>query len=67
MPTLKVGDKVKVKSGAKTYSGGSLAVFVYTQVYEVVQVGANGKSDYIVIGQNGQVTAAVKAEDLKKV
>lgn len=67
VPTLKVGDKVKVKPGAKTYSGGSLAVFVYTQVYEVVQVGANGKSDYIVIGQNGQVTAAVKAEDLKKV
>lgn len=67
VPTLKVGDKVKVTPGAKTYSGGSLAVFVYTQTYEVVQVGANGKSDYIVIGHDGQITAAVKAADLRKV
>ena len=62
-----VGDKVKVKHGAKTYNGGSLALFVYTSVYEVMQVGSGDREDYIVIGQVGQVTAAVKADDLKKI
>ena len=62
-----VGDKVKVNYGAKTYSGGSLALFVYTNVYEVMQAGSGDREDYIVIGQGGQVTAAVRAEDLKKV
>lgn len=62
-----VGDKVKVNYGAKTYNGGSLALFVYTNVYEVMQVGSGDREDYIVIGQGGQVTAAVKAEDLKKI
>ena len=62
-----VGDKVKVNYGAKTYSGGSLALFVYTNVYEVMQAGSGDREDYIVIGQGGQVTAAVKAKDLKKV
>ena len=62
-----VGDKVKVNPGAKTYNGGSLALFVYTNVYEVMQAGSGDREDYIVIGQGGQVTAAVRAEDLKKV
>lgn len=62
-----VGDKVKVNYGAKTYNGGSLALFVYTNVYEVMQVGSGDKKDYIVIGQNGEITAAVRAEDLKKI
>ena len=62
-----VGDKVKVNYGAKTYSGGSLALFVYTNVYEVMQVGSGDRKDYIVIGQNGEITAAVRAEDLKKI
>ena len=62
-----VGDKVKVNYGAKTYNGGSLALFVYTNVYEVMQAGSGDREDYIVIGQGGQVTAAVRAEDLKKV
>ena len=62
-----VGDKVKVNYGAKTYNGGSLALFVYTSVYEVMQVGSGDREDYIVIGQNGQVTAAVRAEELKKI
>ncbi|MBE5714846.1 MAG: Lyzozyme M1 (1,4-beta-N-acetylmuramidase) [Ruminiclostridium sp.] len=62
-----VGDKVKVNYGAKTYNGGSLALFVYTNVYEVMQAGSGDRKDYIVIGQNGEITAAVKAEDLKKV
>lgn len=62
-----VGDKVKVNYGAKTYNGGSLALFVYTNVYEVMQVGSGDREDYIVIGQGGQVTAAVRAEDLTKI
>ena len=62
-----VGDKVKVNYGAKTYNGGSLALFVYTNVYEVMQVGSGDREDYIVIGQDGQVTAAVRAEDLTKI
>ena len=62
-----VGDKVKVNYGAKTYNGGSLALFVYTNVYEVMQAGSGDREDYIVIGQGGQGTAAVRAEDLKKI
>ena len=59
---LKVGDKVKVKSGAKTYTGTSLASFVYGQVYDVMEI----KGDRVVIGQKRKVTAAVRAEDLIK-
>lgn len=62
-----VGDKVKVNYGAKTYNGGSLALFVYTNVYEVMQAGSGDREDYIVIGQGGQVTAAVRADDLTKI
>lgn len=62
-----VGDKVKVNYGAKTYNGGSLALFVYTNVYEVMQAGSGDREDYIVIGQGGQVTAAVRAEDITKI
>ena len=32
-----------------------------------MQAGSGDREDYIVIGQGGQVTAAVKAKDLKKV
>jgi len=58
--TIKVGSKVKVKAGAKTYTGGSLASFVYNTIYDVQQI--NG--DRAVIGLKGQVTAAVKMSDL---
>lgn len=64
--TFKVGDKVKVKVGAKTYNGGGLAPFVYTLIYDVMQVGISGKPDYIVIGQNGDITAAIHDYDLIK-
>ena len=67
MQKFAVGDKVKVNYGAKTYNGGSLALFVYTNVYEVMQAGSGDREDYIVIGQGGQITAAVKAKDLKMV
>ena len=54
------GDKVTVKVGAKTYTGGGLADFVYKNTYTVIQV--NG--DRVVIGVNGVVTAAMNAKDL---
>lgn len=61
-PTFKVGDKVGVKQGAKTYDNKSLASWVYTTVFDVLQV--NG--DRVVIGLSGQVTAAVNSKDLIK-
>lgn len=59
--TIKKGSKVKVKSGAKTYTGGKLASFVYKTTYTVLE---EPKGDRVVIGLNGQVTAAVNKKDL---
>ena len=64
--TLQLGDKVTVKSGATDYKGRKLASFVYKTVYTVMQIGCGVAPDYIVIGVNGAVTAAVKAENLHK-
>lgn len=55
-----VGAKVKVNKGAKTYTGGSLASFVYNNTYTVMQIDGSR----VVIGQNGTVTAAVNINDL---
>lgn len=63
---LQLGDKVTVNSGATDYKGRKLASFVYRNVYTVMQVGCGVAPDYIVIGLNGVVTAAVKAENLHK-
>lgn len=59
-PTIKVGSKVKVKKGAKTYTGGNLASFVYNNVYDVIQI--NG--DRVVIGKGTAVTAAIHKDNL---
>lgn len=59
--TFAKGDKVTVKNGAKTYTGGNLASFVYKTTYTVLEP---PKGDRVVIGLNGQVTAAVNAKDL---
>ena len=64
---IKVGDKVKVKAGALSFSGKKLAAFVYTAVFDVMQAGINGYPDYIVIGIDGDVTAAMRADDLIKI
>lgn len=64
---LAIGDKVKVKAGAKTYKGGRLADFVYTTTYVVMQIGSGVAPDYIVIGDGKDVTAAIKASELLKV
>ena len=58
--SIQVGDRVKVKSGAKTYEGKSLASFVYQNTYDVQQL----SGDRAVIGQKGVVTAAVNVKDL---
>ena len=47
-------------NGAKTYTGGSLASWVYSTTFGVIQV----DDDRVVIGINGQVTAAMHAKDL---
>ena len=57
---LKVGCKVKIKSGAKDYTGGGLASFVYSWTLDVSQI--NG--DRVVVKHNGTVIAAVKSADL---
>lgn len=57
--TFKRGDKVKVKSGAKDYSGSNLASFVSYTILEI-------SGDRIVIGINGAVTAAVHKNNLTK-
>lgn len=54
------GSTVKLRSGAKTYTGGGLAAFVYSRTYTVMQV----DKDRVVIGINGVVTAAVNIKDL---
>ena len=60
---IKAGDKVRVKQGAKTYTGGNLAPFVYAAVYDAMQV----SGDRVVIGLGNAVTAVVKITDLTKV
>lgn len=54
------GAEVKVNKGAKTYTGGGLASFVYTGTYTVMQIDGSR----VVIGQNDVVTAAVNIKDL---
>lgn len=58
--SIQKGSKVRVNNGAKTYTGGGLASFVYTTVYEVLQI--NG--DRVVIGLEGKTTAAMNVRDL---
>ena len=57
---IQKGSKVRVNSGARTYTGGGLASFVYTNVYDVIQI--NG--DRVVIGKGTAVTAAMNVKDL---
>lgn len=57
---ITVGNKVRVKQGAKTFTGGNLQTFVYNTIYDVIRV--NG--DRIVIGQGKIITAAVHKDNL---
>ena len=58
--TIKVGSTVKLKKGAKTYNGESLASFVYDRKHKVSEISGNR----VVITYNGEVVAAVKKSDL---
>lgn len=58
--TIVKGSKVKVKSGAKTYTGGKLASYVYARTYKVKEI----KGDRVVITYLGITVAAVKKSDL---
>ena len=57
---IKKGSIVRVRSGAKTYNGVTLASFVFTTNYYVMEL----QGDRAVIGIDGNVTAAVKVSDL---
>lgn len=57
---VEVGSTVRVKKGAKTYTGGKLASYVYERNHKVYQL----KGDRAVITYNGTVVAAVNANDL---
>lgn len=60
-PALEVGkSKVRVRQGAKTYDGDTLAAHVYNTVYDVLEI----SGDRVVIGLGKTVTAAVKLVDL---
>ena len=58
-PTIKVGSRVKVKSGAKSYTGGNIASFVYNNVYTVDEL----KGDRAVLDQKG-ICTPVNVKDL---
>lgn len=55
-----IGSAVRLKKGAKTYSGGSLASFVYERNHQVTQL----SGDRAVISFKGTVVAAVHKDDL---
>lgn len=52
--------KVTLKHGALSYERKRLAALVYSQKFDIL----SQKGDRVVIGINGMVTAAVRAEDL---
>lgn len=58
--SVKVGSKVRLKQGAKTYTGGGLASFVYNRDHDVKEI----SGDRVVITYGGVVVAAVKLADL---
>lgn len=58
---IKKGDKVKVRKGAKTYTGGSIAGFVYQNSYIVDEL----KGDRAVLDLKG-ICTPVRVQDLIK-
>ena len=59
-PKIKVGSTVKLNKGAKTYTGGNIASFVYNRNHKVKEI----KGDRVVITYLGIVVAAVNIKDL---
>ena len=58
---FKKGDKVKVKAGAKSYTGASVASFVYNNVYEISSI----KGDRAVLDSKG-INTPFNTKDLIK-
>ena len=58
--TIKAGSVVRVKQGAKTYTGGGLASFVYSRDHVVSEL----DGDRAVITYGGVTVAAVRVSDL---
>ena len=58
--TLSIGSTVRVKKGAKTYQGTTLASFIYNRDHTVKTI----VGDRVVITYNGITIAAVRKEDL---
>lgn len=60
-PRVVAGSKVRVKKGAKTYTGGSLASYVYKNTYKVLQL----KGDRaVIVDGNGTVICAINVKNL---
>ena len=59
-PKITEGSTVRVKQGARTYTGGGLKSFVYENKYTVLEL----KGDRAVIGIGNAITAAINAADL---
>ena len=57
---IKIGSKVKLRQGAKTYTGGKLASFVYNRPHIVTEL----IKDRAVISYGNVVVAAVNVKDL---
>lgn len=57
---IKVGSTVRVNKGAKSYTGGNLASFVYERDHQVKQINV----DRVVITYQGIVVAAIRKCDL---
>jgi hypothetical protein len=62
-PQIKKGSTVRVRVGAKTYTGGGLADFIYHRDHKVLEI----SGDRVVITYGGAVVAAVKLSDLSLV
>ena len=58
--TISVGSTVKVKKGAKSYDGVSLANFIYNREHDVKSI----SGDRVVIAYNGITVAAVHRDNL---
>ena len=59
-PAINKGDTVKIKAGAKTYTGEPLKNFVYTRKHKVKEI----SGDRAVVTYLGIVVAAVNVKDL---
>lgn len=57
---FKKGDKVKVKSGAKSYFGENIASFVYNNTYIISSI----SGDRAVLGSSGSINTSFNTKDL---